>query len=85
MGHFRFSNETRALIESTVMRETGRAMSEFVKQKESRLKNLSLHPLKFDEAITDLLKIKPMPKPPKKQKLAKAQMQRRAKRARPNK
>jgi hypothetical protein len=33
---------------------------------------LSLHPLKFDEAITDLLKIKPMPKPPKKQKQAKA-------------
>jgi hypothetical protein len=32
----------------------------------------SLHPLKFDEAITDLLKIKPMPKPPKKQKQAKA-------------
>ena len=26
---------------------------------------LSLHPLKFDEAITDLLKIKPMPKPDK--------------------
>jgi len=28
-------------------------------------KPISLHPLKFDEAITDLLKIKPMPKPPK--------------------
>ena len=27
-------------------------------------KPLSLAPLKFDEAITDLLKIKPMPKPP---------------------
>jgi hypothetical protein len=37
---------------------------------------LSLHPLKFDEAITDLLKIKPMPKPPKKQKKAKAQTKR---------
>ncbi len=36
---------------------------------------LSLRPLKFDEAITDLLKIKPMPKPPKKQKQAKAQTQ----------
>jgi hypothetical protein len=35
-------------------------------------KTLSLHPLKFDEVITDLLKIKPMPKPPKKQKQAKA-------------
>jgi len=34
---------------------------------------LSLHPLKFDEAITDLLKIKPMPKPPKV-KLAKAKI-----------
>jgi hypothetical protein len=33
---------------------------------------ISLRPLKFDEAITDLLKIKPMPKPPKKQKSAKA-------------
>ena len=33
---------------------------------------LSFHPLKFDEAITDLLKIKPMPKPPKKVKLPKA-------------
>ena len=34
---------------------------------------LSLHPLKFDEAISDLLKIKPEPKknkrkPPRKQK-----------------
>jgi hypothetical protein len=39
-------------------------------------KPISLHPLKFDEAITDLLKIKPMPKPPKKQKQAKAQTKR---------
>jgi len=29
-------------------------------------KLLSLHPLKFDEAVTDILKIKPMPKAPKK-------------------
>ena len=36
-------------------------------------RKLSLHPLTFEEAITDLLKIKPMPKPPKKQKQAKAQ------------
>lgn len=43
-------------------------MNESARQKESRLKNLSLHPLKFDEAITALLKIKPMPKPPKKPK-----------------
>ena len=35
-------------------------------------KPISLHPLKFDVAITDLLKIKPMPKPPKKQARAKA-------------
>ena len=33
---------------------------------------ISLHPLKFDEAITDLLKIKPMPKPPKEPRQAKA-------------
>jgi hypothetical protein len=39
-----------------------------------REKPLSLAPLKFDEAITDLLKIKPMPKPPKKQRQAKAKM-----------
>jgi hypothetical protein len=26
---------------------------------------LSLHPLKFDEVMTDILKIKPEPKPPK--------------------
>ena len=37
---------------------------------------LTLHPLKFDEAITDLLKVKPMPKPPKKQKQPKAQTKR---------
>ena len=37
-------------------------------------RRLSLHPLKFDEAITDLLKIKPMPRPPKKVKLAKAKV-----------
>jgi len=42
-------------------------------------KTLSLRPLKFDEVITDLLKIKPMPKPPKKPKkpkLAKARSNR---------
>jgi hypothetical protein len=35
-------------------------------------KPISLHPLKFEEVITDFLKIKPMPKPPKKQKQARA-------------
>ena len=35
-------------------------------------RSISLHPLKFDEAIMDLLKIKPMPKLPKKQKRATA-------------
>lgn len=29
---------------------------------------LSLHPLKFDEVIADVLKIKPEPKPPAKPK-----------------
>jgi len=28
-------------------------------------RKLSLHPLKFSEAVTDILKIKPEPKPPK--------------------
>lgn len=32
---------------------------------------LSLSPLSFDEAVTDILKIKPMPKPPKKKPKAK--------------
>jgi hypothetical protein len=29
-------------------------------------KRLSLYPLNFDEAVTDILKVKPEPKPPKK-------------------
>ena len=29
---------------------------------------LSLHPLSFDEAVTDLLKIKPEPRAPKKRR-----------------
>jgi hypothetical protein len=33
-------------------------------------KPLSLHPLTFEEAVTDILKIKPMPKPPKKKRTA---------------
>jgi hypothetical protein len=41
---------------------------------------LSLHPLKFDDAITDLLKIKPMPKPPRKQEHARAKPTRKVKR-----
>jgi len=32
---------------------------------------LSLAPLSFDEAVTDILKIKPMPKPTKKKTKAK--------------
>jgi hypothetical protein len=32
---------------------------------------LSLAPLSFDEAVTDILKIKPEPKPPKKKRSAK--------------
>lgn len=32
---------------------------------------LSLAPLSFDEAVTDILKIKPEPKPPKKKAQAK--------------
>jgi hypothetical protein len=32
---------------------------------------LSLSPLSFDEAVSDLLKIKPEPKPPKKKPVAK--------------
>ena len=31
-------------------------------------KKLSLAPLSFDEAVTDILKIKPMPKPAKKKR-----------------
>jgi hypothetical protein len=31
-------------------------------------KNISLRPLKFKEAVADLLKIKPPAKPPKKKK-----------------
>ena len=36
--------------------------------KQEITKKLSLHPLNFDEAITDVLKIKPAPKPPAKRK-----------------
>jgi hypothetical protein len=37
------------------------------------MKKISLHPLKFQEAVADLLKIKPEPKPakPKSRKKAK--------------
>ena len=31
-------------------------------------RRLRLHPLKFDEVITDVLKIKPEPKPPRRKK-----------------
>jgi hypothetical protein len=34
-------------------------------------KRLSLSPLSFDEAVTDILKVKPMPKPPKRKRSAK--------------
>jgi hypothetical protein len=34
-------------------------------------RKLSLAPLSFDEAVTDILKIKPVPKPPKKRLKAK--------------
>jgi hypothetical protein len=34
---------------------------------------LTLHPLKFDEAVMDILKVKPGPKPPKKKAAAKGQ------------
>jgi hypothetical protein len=44
-----------------------------MKQERTRL---SLRPLSFDEAVTDILKIKPEPKPPKKKRAAK--MRRRA-------
>ena len=41
-------------------------MRESVKQKEStRRQRLSFHPLSFEEAVTDVLKIKPEAKPPK--------------------
>ena len=45
-------------------------------------KPLSLAPLKFDEAIAELLKIKPMPKAPKKPKPVRGQAQRKTKRVR---
>jgi len=32
-------------------------------------RKLSLAPLSFDEAVTDILKVKPEPKPPKKPKV----------------
>ena len=37
-------------------------------------KALSLHPIPFDEAVADILKIKPMPKPPKKNAKAKKRL-----------
>ena len=41
----------------------------------SKSRPISLHPLRFEEAITDLLKVKPMPKPPKKQAKARPKLQ----------
>jgi len=38
----------------------------------ARQPKISLHPLPFDEAVTDILKIKPEPKPPKQQPKPKA-------------
>ena len=34
-------------------------------------KKISLSPLSFDEAVSDILKVKPEPKPPKKKAKAK--------------
>jgi len=34
-------------------------------------KRLSLHPLSFTEAVANILKVKPEPKPPKKQRVRK--------------
>jgi len=42
---------------------------------EPRRRALSLHPLQFEEAVTDLLKIKPEPKQPKKAKPTKTRSQ----------
>jgi hypothetical protein len=39
--------------------------------KKAEVRALSLAPLSFDEAVTDILKIKPMPKQPKKKPRAK--------------
>ncbi len=45
-------------------------------------KSISLHPLKFSEAVTDILKVKPEPKPPKSEAEAKPKvtLKRKAKR-----
>jgi hypothetical protein len=40
--------------------------SRLSKEHQFATKRLSLSPLSFDEAVTDILKVKPMPKPPKK-------------------
>ena len=53
------------------MKETGKAMSERVKQRASSSRSLSLAPLSFDQAVIDILKIRPEPKPPKKKLKAK--------------
>ncbi len=43
---------------------------------EKKKTSLSLYPLGFDEAVSDLLKIGPMPKPPKKKRAAKKKTKR---------
>jgi hypothetical protein len=44
---------------------------EIVKRSQRRKRPLSLSPLTFDEAVTDILKIPPMPKAPKKKRATK--------------
>ena len=44
-----------------------------MKTKRQSLKPLSLNPLSFDEAVTDILKVGRPPKPPKKKPKAKRQ------------
>ena len=41
------------------------------RNKTQKYQRLSLEPLKFEEAVTDLLKVKPPPKPKSKAKTAK--------------
>lgn len=43
-----------------------------MKKEKATKKALSLAPLSFDEAVTDILNVGPMPKPPKKKRKAKA-------------
>lgn len=42
-----------------------------LKESDQNRRTLSLHPLKFEEAITDILKIKPEPKPSQKSRAKK--------------